>query len=118
LVILYSDFDIVSYFDIRISDLSPVIGRANSPDLTKLGSTLTLPCTKNRGVEKYDQNVEKLYTFISIRNKKEKSSVVREKRKGITKNVGYINISNHRAKAYPRATRACRGNEYPGISTT
>ncbi len=73
---------------------------------------------KIKGVEKYDQNVEKLYTFISIRNKKEKSSLVREKRKGITRNVGYINISNHRAKAYPRAIRACRRNEYPGISTT
>ena len=29
---------------IRISDLSPVIGRANPPGLTKLESTLTLPC--------------------------------------------------------------------------
>jgi hypothetical protein len=25
----YSNFEIVSYFDIRISDLSPAIGRAN-----------------------------------------------------------------------------------------
>ena len=64
------------------------------------------------------KGVEKLYTFISIRNKKEKSSLGREKRKGITRNVGYINISNHRAKAYPRPIRACRGNEYPGISIT
>ena len=39
----YSNFDIVSDFDIRISDLSPVIGRANPRDLTKLKSTLTLP---------------------------------------------------------------------------
>ena len=30
---------------IRISDLSPIIGRANPPDLTKLESTLTLPCS-------------------------------------------------------------------------
>ena len=38
-VIWYSNFDIVSHFDIRISDLNPVIGRVNPPDLTKLEST-------------------------------------------------------------------------------
>jgi len=36
--------DILSHFDIRISNLSPVIGRANPPDLTKLEPTLRFSC--------------------------------------------------------------------------
>ena len=43
LIIWYLNFDIISHFDIRISDLSPVICRANPPDFTKLETTLTLP---------------------------------------------------------------------------
>ena len=66
---------------------------------------------KIKGVEKYEQNVEKLYTFITIRNKKEKSSLVRKKRKGSIRNVGYVNISNHRTNAYPRPIRTCGGYE-------
>jgi hypothetical protein len=44
LVIWYSNFDIVSDFDIRISDFNPILAEANPFELHRLASPLTLAC--------------------------------------------------------------------------
>jgi hypothetical protein len=51
------NFDIVSNFDIRISDFNPILAGANPFELHRLASPLTLAWVMNVGILFCDHNV-------------------------------------------------------------